>query len=796
MTRVRSVRRYYAKQIQRLDKTQIKSAAKPWSMDIDSTSDDNRPHDDNPEPKRKRLAQACDIKCDGVRPTCANCIKTGRECMYNPNVKKRGPRQGYIEMLERRLDKMEKMLSRGNESSSSHHTYGNHSSIDSPASEESSSPIFSGNTHQSQPGLLPHAVSRNSHEMSGMDDGQTLGSSVVYSKGKQLSPAIESALPPIDVILHLVHLYFEYIYSYASIFDKETLILDIQEQRCPEFLVLAILSVSARYSDRPDICEEPPWHSGEKYASKARSMVITAIDNPCLANTQALYLLTLHEYGCARGPRSWMYSGMAVRMSLDIGLNRDPTHKDADTTLSTARWTEHEVQRRIFKLVNCRQFYTESMTGETRAVFNVRAPSGSNLPGVSVNISRSHFSAPDVNGSTDLHLSYYAIIHRGTSILGKITNFINRKSRQRKLFTPEGPGSAFAQLDQEIETWLGYLPPDLKYTSHNINRIRHGQMPEPGRFQLLHVLYNTMIVLLHRPALALLDSLNDQSEPNQRKWFAASAAKCMQAVENVTELVSYIKDSKVLISPFLTYLTYTVATIVVNNIFFGKPDEINKSRSALKEHFILLQNMRSYWAMADKLYFMIRDFYAMHTNYLRQQQQQQQQQQRQEDETQTKNTQVVEGQWKRATSSSIGAISESSVRHQWPMRLETTPGIAIEPFADYSTSQQHSSDVSLRGNSLIDLSLSTSDGISGSNWILGDHTKSLASSIQSLGRIPAPYSAYFDVPNMSFEDAIPGIASDTSSNGVPQTTSSSATPHWSPFEYNGSSPQQNPHRPI
>ncbi|KAI9315334.1 hypothetical protein BX666DRAFT_1817538, partial [Dichotomocladium elegans] len=62
---------------------------------------------------RKRLAQACDIcrrkkvKCDGIKPTCTNCHKSGRECTYNPVVKKRGPRQGYIEMLEKRLDKME-----------------------------------------------------------------------------------------------------------------------------------------------------------------------------------------------------------------------------------------------------------------------------------------------------------------------------------------------------------------------------------------------------------------------------------------------------------------------------------------------------------------------------------------------------------------------------------------------------------------------------------------------------------------------------------------------------------------
>lgn len=58
-----------------------------------------------------------------------------------------------------------------------------------------------------------------------------------------------------------------------------------------------------RYSDRSDICEDPPWHSGEKYACKARSILFSSIDIPSLSNVQALILLTMHEYSCARGPR-------------------------------------------------------------------------------------------------------------------------------------------------------------------------------------------------------------------------------------------------------------------------------------------------------------------------------------------------------------------------------------------------------------------------------------------------------------------------------------------------------------
>ncbi|KAI9254837.1 hypothetical protein BY458DRAFT_413124, partial [Sporodiniella umbellata] len=62
---------------------------------------------------RKRLTQACElcrrkkIRCDGVKPECHNCQRFKTVCVYSTNLKKRGPRQGYIEILEQRLAKME-----------------------------------------------------------------------------------------------------------------------------------------------------------------------------------------------------------------------------------------------------------------------------------------------------------------------------------------------------------------------------------------------------------------------------------------------------------------------------------------------------------------------------------------------------------------------------------------------------------------------------------------------------------------------------------------------------------------
>lgn len=71
--------------------------------------------------KKRRVQRACDVcrrkkvRCDGAtRPgnRCSNCIAFNFDCTYVEAAKKRGPPKGYVESLENRLEKMERLLQR------------------------------------------------------------------------------------------------------------------------------------------------------------------------------------------------------------------------------------------------------------------------------------------------------------------------------------------------------------------------------------------------------------------------------------------------------------------------------------------------------------------------------------------------------------------------------------------------------------------------------------------------------------------------------------------------------------
>ncbi|KAF4555657.1 Fungal specific transcription factor domain-containing protein 37 [Elsinoe fawcettii] len=73
---------------------------------------------DGGDPKRRRIARACDmcrkkkIKCDGKMPKCSHCENYKTECIFTQVEKKRQPPKGakYIEGLENRLGRMESLL--------------------------------------------------------------------------------------------------------------------------------------------------------------------------------------------------------------------------------------------------------------------------------------------------------------------------------------------------------------------------------------------------------------------------------------------------------------------------------------------------------------------------------------------------------------------------------------------------------------------------------------------------------------------------------------------------------------
>lgn len=62
---------------------------------------------------QSRIAQACDrcrskkIRCDGIRPSCTQCVNVGFECKTSDKLSRRAFPRGYTESLEERVRQLE-----------------------------------------------------------------------------------------------------------------------------------------------------------------------------------------------------------------------------------------------------------------------------------------------------------------------------------------------------------------------------------------------------------------------------------------------------------------------------------------------------------------------------------------------------------------------------------------------------------------------------------------------------------------------------------------------------------------
>lgn len=119
----------------------------------------------------------------------------------------------------------------------------------------------------------------------------------------------------------------------------------------------------------------------------------------------------------------------------------------------------------------------------------------------------------------------------------------NVGSEQDRDFPVDTTAAAFTTLDKALTTWRQGLPESLQNPS--------AQSPHIGLF--LHLNYNTLIILLHRPEIS--------NSPT-------SASLCTQAAATITDIIEILMDAKALTSMFISciYAIFSAGIVHFMNI--------------------------------------------------------------------------------------------------------------------------------------------------------------------------------------------------------------------------------------
>jgi len=101
-------------------------------------------------------------------------------------------------------------------------------------------------------------------------------------------------------------------------FHKPSFLQQLKNASMDPTMVNALLTTAARHS--PAMIRRYGGHGGgsaaaEHFASKTIGLIMQAMDQPSLADIQALCLLVIHEWGCRNAVRAYVYLGQAARMA-------------------------------------------------------------------------------------------------------------------------------------------------------------------------------------------------------------------------------------------------------------------------------------------------------------------------------------------------------------------------------------------------------------------------------------------------------------------------------------------------
>ncbi|OJK00348.1 hypothetical protein ASPACDRAFT_1855924 [Aspergillus aculeatus ATCC 16872] len=467
-------------------------------------------------PRAQYAAQACQecrrrrAKCDGHKPSCARCLNRGMECVFNTRDDSRGTApKSLVMQLQARIQQLEQVLwlhSIDVDTSIAQLKAGHLPSI-SPSHPQQQSreeePV--GALCANGPfGLSDKDGDEEEVRFFGSSSGRVelLQSTPLHSNSALASlprASLRSGLnrflqdpdlvPPVDEELqeHLIALYFQWEQPWLQLVDEQLFRQSLRQEGryCSPLLLHCILAMGARYSERLEVHSTPddPNTAGESLLEVAEVLLHFDLRSPSITTIQSLGIMAIFYVAIGSDSKGWLRHGMAIRLALDMGLNLDFA-----TLERTHRFSEVEIKLRkqIYWSLYCTDKLWASYTGRVCTMLDSQSSVELPLSGVAFDDSKPTQILPMLLHSLSTHCQILEKILMKLYAPGKLPPGIQRTT-------------VFDSCLLELKSWKYHLPVALQWKRAGGRCSSNPIMPH---IFLLHMVYNTSIIILAKPFLS------------------------------------------------------------------------------------------------------------------------------------------------------------------------------------------------------------------------------------------------------------------------------------------------------
>ncbi|OAP54333.1 hypothetical protein AYL99_11434 [Fonsecaea erecta] len=398
---------------------------------------------------------------------------------------------------------------------------------------------------------------------------------------------------PIDLAFHLLELHWNRQHHTFLLTYRPALIRDLIHggPYCSRFLANAIFACASKFSRRVEVRTDPsnPLTAGARFFERCDQLLhqdslLTIPRIPTVAG-----LLLLGSTYIARGETSkgWLYTGYALRMVYDLGLHLDPDLKSEDAE-------EVEIRRRLFwgafiydKLqslylgrpiaIHIRDAHVSLELRDTFEEKDLYAPyvdpvsdgSGSNTT----------FAPPSPVYSVSCFQNFCLLSKIMTRIINKFY-VIGAKAKTAR--------ASLETIDHHLVRWIEQLPSHLRLRLDKHDKVGSGPSTASPNVLNLHAIYNSLIILLHRPFIA--DGHLHSPSTSITSW-----KRCTIAAKAITSIALAYRSSYSLrgAAYLLSYALYVASTIHVRNVATGGNEQGAEHSTLLAWSLLCLRELQT-----------------------------------------------------------------------------------------------------------------------------------------------------------------------------------------------------------
>ncbi|KAL1679398.1 fungal-specific transcription factor domain-containing protein [Schizophyllum commune] len=570
--------------------------------------------DEEPALKKRRRPGACDnckkrkIRCDSSRMPnniCTQCVSYGVQCTHMEVIKNLGSAKTYVDALETRILKLEKIYAPG---------------IDVKAEIENTtldddgglSKLERNDDDSPESRLLSKfhklRISPDDHRYFGRSSSVMLVKTMLDVKSKlnlpprnrdfkrpefwttrswqvrpPEPPAAPFEFPEDDLIAKLVHIYFEKINLFFPLLHRPTLQRYIDQKkhftdRYFAHVLLLLCACAARYTDDPRVFIEDlndVHTAGWQWARQVKVIRPNMVQKPTLFEIQSFCLSVLYNQSSSAPQGVWIEVGLGIRMCMEVGAHR--RRHDVPTVQS-------ELWKRAFWVLVCTETILSAFLGFQGSLqhenFDLDLPIACDDEYWETGDPATAFKQPPGHPSkVEFFNHYLKLMEIYTATFSAV--YYTRKPRM--VCVRPTDAQTMAMLDSALNSWMSHVPEYLRWDSQRADPIFFDQSA------LLMVTYHHLQIFVHKPFITPLESM-------VTSLTFPSLAICTFAARSCARIVEVQSKRSLIPLASMQTAVFNAALVLLLNIWTGRQSGLEPNPKDLEDIRICMGILKSFEA--------------------------------------------------------------------------------------------------------------------------------------------------------------------------------------------------------